>query len=378
MLCAMSPRGALLVDRELRALLGTAITPAPGAQPIDPRQVQPASVDLRLGAHVREIRASFLPGRTSVAERLAELATRRLALDGAGAVLERGRVYLGELAEELALPGELAATFNPRSSAGRCDLFTRVLVAGHPRYNEAPPGYRGPLWIEIAPLSFDVRLVRGDRLCQMRLARGAPALSPDELREEYARTPLCFDERAPVPLATARFDGEGGLLLHLGLAGREPAGWRARESGGTVVFGGGAHEVASFWEPVHAPDGRCILAPGRFHIFASRERVRVPPHLAAEMEPVDLGLGEMRNNYAGFFDSGFGWRSDGAPQGTPAVLEVRAHDVPFLVEEAQVFFRLRFFRNSGAPERLYGDTPDSYQDQDLSLARMFSPPGGMR
>jgi dCTP deaminase len=377
-------RGALLVDRDLRALVGTALQVAPGASAIRPEQVQAASLDLRLGRVAYRIRAGFLPGPTPLEVRLAELETSRLALDGDGAVLERGLVYLAMLEEELALPPDLAATFNPRSSAGRCDLFTRVLVPGHPRFNEAPPGYRGPLWVEIVPLSFPVRLARGDRLCQLRLARGQPALTRDELCAEYSRTPLCHRDREPVPLSEVRLDHEGGLELHLGLAGRDPAGWRAQSHTGVLHFAReGAHDVSEFWEAVHAPGGRCILAPGGFYIFASRERVRVPPHLAAEMLPIDVGLGELRNNYAGFFDNGFGWNvrgktaGDSAP-GAPAVLEVRAHDVPFLVEEGQVFFRLRFFRTSGEPERLYGEgrAGASYQHQDLTLARTFrSRPG---
>jgi dCTP deaminase len=386
--------GRLLIDRELRALTGSVVRASEGCAPIAPDQFQPASLDLRLGGSAHRIRASFSPGRASIEERLAELEIERLDLGGDGAVLQRGSLYLIPLQEELALPGELTANFNPRSSAGRCDLFARVLVPGQPRFNEARGGGRGRLWLELAPLSFPVRLARGDRLCQMRLARGDPALTEEELRAEYARTPLCFRASGPVPLEEVRFDAEGGLELHLGLAGRHPLGWSARERTPVLHFARErAHDPLEFWEPVTAEDsagnrdgdparpGRCILRPGRFYVFASRERVRVPPHLAAEMLPVDLGLGEMRNNYAGFFDNGFGWSGEPAaaqPAGTPAVLEVRAHDVPFLVEDGQVFFRLRFFRTSGHPERLYGQgrERDSYRDQDLTLARAFRPPAG--
>jgi dCTP deaminase len=176
-----------------------------------------------------------------------------------------------------------------------------------------------------------------------------------------------------------QIDEEGGLALRVGLAGRDPAGWRAAAHTDVVEFAReGAHAVHDFWEPVHARDGRCILEPGSFYVFASRERLRVPPEYAAEMLPVDVGIGELRSNYAGFFDNGFGWRERGSrdqPAGTPAVLEVRAHDLPFLVEDAQVFCRLRFFRSSGRPERLYGEgRTRSYQDQDLTLARCFERP----
>jgi dCTP deaminase len=368
--------GRLLTDRDLEPLIATSAVAAPGAPPLAPEQVQPASLDLRLGPYAARIRASFLPGPGGIEERLADLEVSRLSLEGEGAVLERGLVYLVPLEEQLALPAGVRAAFNPRSSTGRCDVFARVLVPGHPRFNEAPPGYRGPLWLEVAPLSFPVRLARGDRLAQMRLSEGDPALNDDELRAEYDRAPLCFDHRGPIPAQRVQFDGEGGLALHLGLARRDPAGWRAQAHTGVLRFGAhGANDPQEFWDPVHAPAGRHILAPGRFYLFASRERVVVPPHLAAEMEPVDVDLGEMRNNYAGFFDNGFGWRAHGTP-GTPAVLEVRAHDVPFLVEDGQVFFRLRFFRTGDRPRRLYGEGREerSYRDQDLTLARCFRAP----
>jgi dCTP deaminase len=368
--------GHLLVDLDLERLIGEGAIAAPAAGSLASGQVQPASLDLRLGSHAARIRASFLPGPGSIEERLADLEVSRLSLEAGGAVLERGLVYLVPLEEELALPADVRASFNPRSSTGRCDVFARVLVPGHPRFNEAPCGYRGKLWLEVVPLSFPVRLARGDRLAQVRLSREDPALDDAQLRAEYARSPLCFDRAGPIPLERAQFDGEGGLALHLGLAGRDPAGWRAQARTGVLRFSAtGGNDPREFWDPVHAPDGRHILAPGRFYLFASRERVVVPPHLAAEMEPVDVDLGEMRNNYAGFFDSGFGWRARD-PRGTPAVLEVRAHDVPFLVEDGQVFFRLRFFRTGARPRHLYGEGREagSYRDQDLTLARCFRTP----
>ena len=376
---ARPPRGALLVDHELAALCGSQIREVRGASEIRAAQRQPASLDLRLGPVAHRIRAGFLPGAVPLAERLAELELERLSLEP-GAVLERGSVYLVPLDEELALEPGLAATFNPRSSAGRCDLFTRVLAPGHPRFNEAPAGYRGPLWLEVAPLSFSVRLSRGDRLCQMRLARGDAALSREELLLEHRREPLCWSGDAPISEQSLRLSDDGSLELSLGLSGRDPCGWRARE---------GAHAIEDFFDPIRCTPsgprntggtgrvvvGHSILPPGAFSIFASRERVVVPPHLAAEMLPVDPGLGELRNNYAGFFDSGFGWRRAGESgrRGTTAVLEVRAHDVPFLVEDGQVFFRLRYFRTSGAPERIYGEgrAGASYREQDLKLARAF-------
>lgn len=366
--------GTLLVDRELQALLGRAIRPAPGASAPTAAQISPASIDLRLGPVAWRIRAGFLPSGVPIEARVRELAFSKLSLEGDGGVLERGLAYLVPLEEELALPDDLRGRFNPRSSTGRCDIFTRVLCDGHPRFDETPAGYSGRLWIEIAPLSFPVRVRRGDRLSQLRLARGHAALSSDELREVHARTPVCFDGAKPIAIDDAAIDAEGGLALSVGLQGREPAGWRAAAHTELVELAReNAHHPLDFWEPVHAHDGRAILAPGTFYIFASRERLCIPPDLAAEMLPIDVGIGELRNNYAGFFDNGFGWsESASSKPGTPAVLEVRAHDVPFLVEHGQPFCRLRFFRTNGRPEKLYGDRRGaSYRDQDLTLARCF-------
>lgn len=374
----LRPAGAghILVDRELRSAVADshrgAVRVPRGAPPIAPEQVQPASLDLRLGAVAYRIRSGFLPERTPVSERLAELATAELSLEGGGAVLERGLVYLVPIEEELDLPAGVHGRFNPRSSTGRCDVFTRVLVPGHPSFDETPPGYRGQLWLEVAPLSFPVRLSRGDRLTQLRLQRGVARLSRQELRVRYNETPLCYEGDRPLDEEDVSIDEDGGLLLRVGLAGRDPCAWRAALGTDVVSFGAdGAHAAEDFWEPVHAKIDHCVLEPGRFYIFASRERIAIPPDLAAEMLPVDVGIGELRNNYAGFFDPGFGWRET-VPRGTPAVLEVRAHDVPFLIEEGQVFFRLRFFRTSGRPDALYGEgRVASYGDQDLTLGRMF-------
>ncbi|MFT4540100.1 MAG: dCTP deaminase [Planctomycetota bacterium] len=372
---------AILVDHELESLIGTVLCPSDEAPAIQSAQVQPASLDLRLGSIAYRIRASFLPAGRPIEDRLAELSTGSISLEGEGGVLERGLVYLVPLEESLDLPHDLVCRFNPRSSAGRCDLFTRVLCPGHSRFDEAPAGYRGRLWLEIAPLSFPVRLQRGDRLCQLRLQRGQAALNDDELRALYQESPLAFDGDRALAMDEVRFDGSGGLELTLGLKGRDPVGWRAAAFTDVVEFSReGAHDPADYFEPVHARRGQCILAPGYFYIFASRERLRVPPEYAAEMLPVDVGIGELRNNYAGFFDNGFGWEENEAGEalgcGTPAVLEVRAHDVPFLVEDGQVFFRLRYYRASGRPRRIYAQDRGggSYQGQDLTLARAFRKP----
>ena len=373
----------ILVDRDLAQLLGEAILWGEDAPAPSREQIQPASMDLRLGREAYRLRAGFLPGPVAVRDRLDELSLERVELDHSGLVMQRGSLWLVRLEEELRLSSDVAGRCNPRSSTGRCDLFTRTLACGHPRFDEIPPGYRGELWLEVAPLSFSTRLRRGDRLNQVRLARGRSSLDAAAIRSAWRQSPMAFLGEDPISPEALHLDEDGGLALTVGLFGRDPAGWRARRVSHVLEFSGeGAHAREDFWEAVHAPQGRTVLEPNRFTIFASRERIRIPPGFAAEMIPVDVGIGEMRNNYAGFFDPGFGWseanpmHSPGTPAalpGTPAVLEVRAHDVPFLLEDGQVGFRLRLFRTLGRPERIYGEgrRSQSYADQDLTLARSF-------
>jgi dCTP deaminase len=371
-----SPRQGILVDREIRQLFQ--LEQIRSAQPVEAGQVQPASFDLRLGTVAHRIRAGFLPEEESVRDRLDELAIESLDLSR-GTVLEPGGIYLIQLLEELNLPADVTARSNPKSSTGRLDLFTRVLIDRNARFDDVPAGYRGPLYIEVAPRSFPVRVRVGDRLTQQRFSRGHCALSQPELQELARRETLAFDENGtPIPFDRLLFDGDGGIVFRLKLSGAGPVGYRARRYTGIVDLTRiGAHDPAEFWDPVYAKKGSIVVIPEEFYIFASKERIAVPPGYAAEMLPIDVGVGELRTNYAGFFDPGFGEHED-VPRGTPAILEVRPHDVPFLVEDGQVFFRLRFFRCTGVPDRLYGTagSGSNYARQSLALAKQFRAPGG--
>jgi len=355
----------IFTHRRIEALLASG---AVGAErPFEPIQIQPTSLDLRLGSEAWAVRAGFLPGREPVERRVRRLLTERLDLS-AGAVLERGHVYLVRLLEHLALPAGVAARANPRSSTGRIDVFTRTLVDGYDRFDDVPAGYHGPLWVEVAPRSFDVRVETGQRLNQMRFLSGDPLLDARTLAARLAEG-LVPGEGEP------RLVDPACVLLGLSLVPDEPGapvGWRARPEAPVLdVSRERGHPPHAFFEPVHAePDGTLVLEPEAFYILASRRRLRLPPDLAAEMLPWDVGMGELRTNYAGFFDPGFGW--EGPP--SRAVLEVRAHDVPFRVEHGQAIFRLQFSRTIEACERLYGGSGSAYQGQGLALARYFETP----
>jgi dCTP deaminase len=338
-------------------------------RPLDPIQRQPTTLDLRLGEEALAIRSGFLPTGGTVEEEVADLVEERFSL-AEGAVLRRGRVYLVRLDETLGLPSGIRARANPRSSTGRIDVFTRTVVDRHDRFDDIPDGYRGPLWLEVVPRSFDIRVRTGQRLNQTRFVQGHPRLHDEELAQRVRADDL-------VPGGSAAPVEDASLLLGLSLEaeGGGPVGWRARTDAPLLDLALGAHHDPHLFFEAVTPDARggLRLEPEAFYILASAERIRVPPDLAAEMLPWDVGMGELRTNYAGFFDPGFGW-GPSSPTGARAVLEVRPHDVPFRVTHGQPIFRLQFSRTVEPCAVLYGGETSAYQNQGLALARYFLAP----
>lgn len=374
----------ILVDHEIQALIDSGSLRA--ELPFEAVQLQPASLDLRLGRRAHRVRSGFLADAGPVAAKLDELTLYSFDLSHGG-VLECGMIYLIPLLESLELPPELSARSNPKSTTGRLDIFTRLVTDGNARFDDVPAGYKGPLYLEVSPRTFPIRVRAGDRLSQIRFATEGSALSGAEVRALYARAPLAFDaEGAPLAAEQLSFDDDGSITFRIGLRpardehGRElPVGYRAKSYGGVVDLRElRTVDPAPFFDPVYADDGRVVIEPEKFYIFASRERVRVPADHAAEMVAYDVGIGELRTNYAGFFDNGFGAHTSTGPGhellGTPAILEVRAHDVPFLIEDGQPVFRLRYFRTRGEPRVLYGACGSSYARQTLDLAKQFRRP----
>ena len=342
--------------------------------PFAPDQIQPASLDLRLGSIAYRVRASFLPGPgTTVAQRIAELKLHEFSLAN-GAVLETGCVYIVPLIESLALPADIAAAANPKSSTGRLDVFTRVIADETRGFDRIAPGYHGPLHAEISPKTFPVLVREGSRLSQLRLRRGAAALSAEALRALHASERLVDRGEAVM--------GDG-VAVSIDLSGVHPTrgngddggivGYRAKRHTGVIeVERRGAYEVADFWEPIAArADKSLILDPDEFYILASNEAVQVPPDYAAEMVPFDPLVGEFRVHYAGFFDPGFGYAGAGGT-GSRAVLEVRSREVPFILEHGQIVGRLVYEKMLARPDRLYGQGIGSnYQAQGLKLSKHF-------
>jgi len=341
---------------------------------IPPSSIQPASVDLRLGEVAYRIRCSFLPDRRPVEVKLKEFVVDELDLRRDGAVLETNRPYLIPLLESVALPEDVRGKANPKSSTGRLDVFTRVITDEGPRFDEVREGYRGGLYLEVVPLSFTVRVQQGLALNQLRLSLGNARLSDEEIRELHDREPILYRDSGPLsPRDVATADG---LFLSLDLRGDESGrvGYRARDYAPAIEMARvEAYAWEDYWDPVQSEDGnRIVLAPGRFYLLLSEEAVRIPPGYAAEMAAYDPTSGELRTHYAGFFDPGFGFDAGEAFLGSRAALEVRAHDVPFMIEHRQRVCKLSFERMAAPPERLYGEgIGSSYQGQTDTLGKHF-------
>jgi dCTP deaminase len=341
--------------------------------PFAPGQIQPASLDLRLGSVAYRVRASFLPGPgTTVAQRINELKLHEFALSS-GAVLETGCVYIVPLIERLDLPPDVAASTNPKSSTGRLDVFTRVIADETRGFDRVAAGYSGPLYAEISPKTFPILVREGTRLSQLRLRRGEAALSAEALRALHANERLVDRAEAVMGDGIAVSIDLSGSGAGAGKNGTGVVGYRAKRHTAVIeVDQRDAYEVADFWEPISArADKSLILDPDEFYILASNEAVQVPPDYAAEMVPFDPLVGEFRVHYAGFFDPGFGYAGSGGT-GSRAVLEVRSREVPFILEHGQIVGRLVYEKMMARPDQLYGSGIGSnYQAQGLKLSKHF-------
>jgi dCTP deaminase len=337
---------------------------------INPDHIQPASLDLRLGDMAHRVRASFLPGPNSTVEaKIKELRMTRVDLTAAP-VFEKDCVYIVPLVEELNLPENISGKANPKSTTGRLDIFTRLITDYGTEFDRVPPGYKGKLYAEVVSRTFTVALRAGMRLSQLRFVQGNPRSSDSAIRGLDREEPLVYEEDSP---GKARV--ERGLRITINLEGAEGEviAYKAKRYAPAIELDRiNYYATEEFWEVRHQnPKKNLILEPGDFYILASKERVSVPPEFAAEMVPFDPSDGEFRIHYAGFFDPGFGYGSNDI-KGTPAVLEVRAHEVPFLMEHGQLVGRLNYMPLLSRPDKIYGtNIGSSYQHQALTLSKQF-------
>ena len=352
----------VLPDQSIQQMINSAtITAQP---PILSEQIQPASLDLRLGNTAWRVRASFLSGdERKLTDRLKNFEMHEIDLRQ-GAVLEKGCVYVLPLMESLDLPDDIQAVANAKSSTGRLDLLTRVITDNGTEFDRIRPGYKGPLYAEICPRSFSVLVRPGMRLNQIRFRQGQAILKDSELSDLHASDRLVSGE--------AVISDGLGFSVDLKPANGTLVGYRAKPHTGVIDLDRiGAYEPAEFWEEVHSSDGQIILDPGAFYILVSREAVHIPPAYAAEMAPFLAMVGEFRVHYAGFFDPGFGHQAAGGG-GSRGVLEVRCHEAPFVLEHAQIVGRLVYERMLKEPAQLYGaGIASNYQGQGLKLSKHF-------
>jgi dCTP deaminase len=371
----------ILPCQKIRAMLAAGEILPPAMNQIVPDQIQPASIDLRLGEWAYPVDASFLPGRgMTVLEKMRELDPGferfRLSLDH-GAVLEKGRVYVIPLLETISLRSEVSAFANPKSSTGRLDILTRLIADRATLFDQAEEGYEGQLYLEVAPRSFSVVVKTGSRLNQLRFRR-TRGENPKPITAAEWRSLLAERQIAD---STAITEKTGVLPFSIDLQGSGAdnalIGWRAKKHAKRIDLDRRDYDPLDFWEPIRfRKESSLILDPDEFYILITKEAIAVPPEFAAEMLPYDTRAGEFRVHYAGFFDPGFGWdvrtRRAGSSRG---VLEVRSHEVPSLLEHGQTVGWLRYERMAERPDALYGnDTGSNYQGQQLKLAKQFRPP----
>ena len=364
---------------ELKAAIDEGVISS--ALPIEEGQVQPASMDLRLGSRAYRLVSSFLPDKDSTVFNIfntEKMVMYEHELTDEGMVLEKNSVYLIPLMERLALPKNVDGKANPKSTTGRLDIFTRVITDRNPRFDEIPVGYNGELYLEVMPRSFTVRVKKGWSLVQLRLRhdRENCIVTGNKLKELDKETPLLYDGEKRVLLDGDRLVGSD-VYMSVDLKGGDDGiiGYKSKKNSHVVDLSRINHyNIEDFWEPLrrNPKENTLILEPEEFYILGSKERISIPVKYAADMAPFEAGSGELRTHYAGFFDPGFGYGEDGEVQGTRAVLEVRAHDVPFMIAHGQRFCNLFFERMSEKPEKVYGPKiGSSYQEQGITLSKQF-------
>ena len=370
----------ILPSQEIRELIRNGKIRA--SAEISDDQIQPASIDLRLGNVAYQVRASFIPSvKSLISPRIRELQLGEIDLSQP-ALLDTGKVFIVPLVESLALLPDMSGRANPKSTTGRLDIFTRLMTERGAEFDVVPEAYSGDLYVEIVPRTFPIIVRAGAKLNQLRFLRGNPQFDDKELRRlaynlrrRVHERHLVYAENGDGP--TEAVIGEG-LRVSLDLQGDEResiVAYRAKKQGSPIDLAKiGAYDVAEFWDPLQTRDlkGSLVLDPGDFYLLASKERVGVPPKYAAEMEQYDPSIGEFTVHYAGFFDPGFGHGNSGEIKGTKAVLEVRAHEVPILLKDRQEVGRLIYHEMADRPDKLYGQgIGSSYQQQGLALSKQF-------
>jgi dCTP deaminase len=361
----------ILPSQEIRHLIATGKIIAPD---ISEDQIQPSSIDLRLSCEAYRVRASFLPGKSTT---LLNKATSNGMLNkkfdiSEPTLLEPHVIYIIPLMESLALPADIYGISNPKSTTGRLDIFTRLITEYGDEFERVRKSYRGKLYIEVISQTFPIIVQAGMKLNQLRFGRGRSTFASDTALRQLNESDLLLQDGEDKDGA----DINRGMRITVDLQGNgsEIVAYQARKFSPPIELSKiNYYDTADFWSPIYRNSKRqFVLEPGEFYILASKERVRVPPGYAAEMLPYDLATQEFRVHYAGFFDPGFGYGKQGEISGTRAVLEVRASQMPILLEDEQFVGRLNYFKMADLPDKVYGGSiGSSYQHQGLALSKQF-------
>lgn len=370
----MQQQPGVLPSQWIRAALAEGIVDA--CQAITTGQIQPNSLDLRIGSVGYRVQCSFLPGEEGIGRKLKRLQWYEFSLPDEGIVLGQNQSFIFPLCERLSLPPHIYARANPKSTTGRLDVFTRLVTEFGTAFDEVPPGYQGPLYLEVVPRSFAIRVRAGDSPAQIRFQIGDPHLTREEAARLADSEAILFDPDLR-PLRSQDLRISPGVILSIGLSKKlgPKIGYQARKNTSPIDLRAiGKAREGQYWDPLFAERTPVILEPDEFYLFRSRELVRLPPRYCAEMVAFDASSGEVRTHYAGFFDSGFGYDTEREPGQSAAavVLEVRSRDVPFLIEDGQPLFRINLMRSTEEPDILYGRKIGSnYQSQGLKLPKQF-------
>lgn len=326
--------------------------------------LSPASLDLTLSGEVYTIRGLMLP---KVGENIRDMLPLMEAMPTTlETPLQAGTLYLAKLNESLDLPSSVYGYCNPKSSTGRLDMHVRVLADGVPRYDSiTPSGFSGELWVAIHAQSFSVQVHTGTSLTQLRLFTADTRFTSLGL-EIALRDGLVFERGTGTPLQyqdLVTHDGDGTVVLTAlvedGLCGYECI---ASPEQVVDVSNVASYDASEFFKPLTVEDGALRLKRDKFYILSGAEAVRIPPHLASEMTPIDERSGDFRSHYAGFLDPGWGYGQNGEGKGRPFTLEVRPFE-DLVVRSGQPIAKIRFERMADVPEFHYDTKASNYITQ---------------
>ena len=333
-------------------------------RPLMDNQIQPASIDLRLSKKCYEIDASFLPGNKTVLQKLVKFKKRELDL-GDFKTLRKGKIYIIQIQEELNLPENISASANAKSSTGRLDILTRLISDNSSCFDRIKKGYKGKIFVEVAPISFSIIVKEGISLNQLRFHNQQKIISDKQLESLDTQYGI-LENRNQI---------DNGITISVSLKDKnnEPIGFKARDNSPAINLAKiDFYKVETFWEKLFSKNGILVLSPGAFYILRSKEFIIIPPQTAAEMVPYEVKMGEFRVHYAGFFDPGFGFTTDKNNSLSKAVLEIRCHETPFILEDSQIIGKLVYEKLATKPKKTYGNIIGSnYQGQTLKLSKHF-------